>query len=816
MLAFTVTNAGQTLLGQAVAGVSPVIIDSIVLYNASTAIKTITEFSGAVVADGSGIGEYVVIRFDDTTATAYTITSIGLKSGSTEIATSEACSVQKLENKTLPVRITAQFTDAGKCAFNSININLPYATQSRDGTIRLAKSSGETHKDRTVYSALDVEALISAGVDGSDKYVPWDVSSDTPVKGNVTVETISIVDDYDTPTNTSTITLNGQTSGVNNISVDGYVTGTAVASTPTISSGTVTGSPKLVNETYISNIYASEVSAANADKLVTSGAVTSYVTSELQSIDSDYVHISGNESISGVKTFSSATVCSTSISSPSYIGTGVQSSTTNWNAAANNAKLPTVEVVSTAISAVETAYQNADSDLQSQIDGINAGQNLADIVDLIGDLTSHSLSGLKAKNDYKHGDSGDTWPIGDKIQVLHDKTDASGQVPTPAPDGIPTVYELVKGTIDTTTYPKDQASSTAGYYWHYIGEYGVDAYTKSQSDAKYVIKNDLDQTIPSSPSTTNAPSTKAVSDAIDAISTDISTNYVKLSSSTKQTISSEIAIDTGTASSGNADTFTFSGNKLSTNGTTTFGAEAEITGQVHFTRTVGVTIDPASTLFTVGYFDSTQYGAGAANAFVIDCNNNSVTGNAVADYSDILPTPPASATDGRLVTVDYLNAYTGDLSGYAKLSSANTFTGVNTFSDDIVANDVITGTAVYSTYASGTWSTATTQLPTVATVRSAIEDAKSDVLTDLSTTDEIGSIGLFMYLEVGNQKAYGETVSGAYLKPVGMSLPLSGQITYKAVATTNALTGTWKLLSVAVKRTATEPCLVLAQKISNS
>ena len=47
-----------------------------------------------------------------------------------------------------------------------------------------------------------------------------------------------------------------------------------------------------------------------------------------------------------------------------------------------------------------------------------------------------------------------------------------------------------------------------------------------------------------------------------------------------------------------------------------------------------------------------------------------------------------------------------------------------------------------------------------------------------------------------------------------MSLPNSGQISYKSVATTNALTGTWKLLSVAMKRTATEPCLVLAQKIS--
>ena len=815
MLAFTVSPEGANLLSSATAGTNPVIIDSVVLNNSSSsAIKTITDIAGAVISDASGIGDYVVVRFDDTSATSYTIASISLKAGSVTLATSETVSIVKQANKSASFRISCQFTDASKCGFQNTNINLPYASQSRDGVIRLARSSGETHKDRTVYSALDVEALISAGVDGSDKYVPWDVSGDTPIKGEVTVTDINLVNDYDSPTTTSTISLNGQTGGVNNISVDGYVTGTAVSSTPTISSGAVTGSPKLVNETYISNIYASEVSAANADKLVTAGAVTSYVTSEIQSIDGDYVHISGDESISGVKTFSSATVCSTSISSPSYIGTGVQASTTNWNATTNNAKLPTVEVVSAAISAVDTAYKTADSDLQSQIDGINAGQNLADIVDLISDLTSHSLAGLKAKNDYKHGDSGETWPIGDKIQVLHDKTDASGQVPTPAPDGVPTVYELVKGTIDTTTYPKDQASSTAGYYWHYIGEYGVDAYTKSQSDAKYVIKNDLDQTIPASPSTTNAPSTKAVSDAIDAISTDISTNYVKLSSSTKQTISSEIAIDTGTASSGNADIFTFSGNKLSANGAATFGAEAVITGQINYTRTVGATIDPANTLFTVGYFDSTQYGAGAANALIIDCNSNNVTGNAVADYSDILPTPPAAATDGRLVTVDYLNAYTGDLSGYAKLSAANTFTAANTFSAG-VSSTSYTGTGVYSTYSSSTWETATTQLPTVASVRSAIEDAKSDVLTDLSSTDVVGSIGLFMYNEVGDQKVYGETVSGAYLKPVGMSLPLSGQISYKSVATNDSLTGTWKLLSVAFKRTATEPCLVLAQKISD-
>ena len=70
--------------------------------------------------------------------------------------------------------------------------------------------------------------------------------------------------------------------------------------------------------------------------------------------------------------------------------------------------------------------------------------------------------------------------------------------------------------------------------------------------------------------------------------------------------------------------------------------------------------------------------------------------------------------------------------------------------------------------------------------------------------------------EVGAEKGIGETVSGNYLKPVGISLPISGQISYKSATPVPAYTNTtWRLMSLAMKRTsASDPCLVLAQRIS--
>lgn len=811
MIQFTLTEAGTTALNAATAGSNPVLIDSIVLNNNSTTIKTITDFMGCVVSDDSGIGDYVVIDFEDTTSTGYTITQIKLKSGTTEIANSETLSVVKGSNKKLKIRITAQFEMASKCSFDNTSINLPYATQFRDGVVRLAKSEGETQKDKTVYTAQDVEAVINSYISGTDQYVPWNVSGGTPVEGSVNIETLNLVDDYDNVTDTAVIELNGKTGQVSNISVGGYITGTAVSSSPTISSGAVTGSPKVVNETYISNLYANEVSSGNSTKLVTSYAVSQYVASQLQDIDDDYVHMTGNETVAGTKTFSDG------VSSTSYTGSGVQSVYASgdpavpvWNASGNESKLPTVGVVDSALDALETsitlAYTTADNDLQSQIDALNAGQNLADIVDQIANLTSHSVTNLQAR-----GKDGVT--IGDKVQVLHDKTDATGTV-VPTADGVATVYELVYGTIDTTTYPKDQASSTSGYYWHYIGEYGCDSYSKSEADNKYVAKSSLDQSILTTSSTTNAPSTKAVFDYVDGAISTAGGNYVKLTSATAQTIASPLVIKQATAS-----TATLSipdGQSITANNTLTIKAD-------NSTNSVSTVYDLTNAAYTVKLGSNTaiDFRKTTAATPLVD-----VSGDMVASYRSVTN---GTLSDGRLVTVDYLNAFTGDMAAYAKVNASNDFTNnttptTNTF--NTVSASSYTGTGVQSVYASGdpavpVWNASgnESKLPTVGVVNSALNDLKDDILTDMSTVDEIGSIGLFVYSEVGNQKGIGETVSGTYLKPAALSLPMSGQISYKSVAyidqaTGNGLTGTWRLLSAAMKRTATEPCLVLAQKIS--
>lgn len=81
-------------------------------------------------------------------------------------------------------------------------------------------------------------------------------------------------------------------------------------------------------------------------------------------------------------------------------------------------------------------------ELQSQIDGINAGQNLADIVSSYSDLNSYDTSKIKEN---------------DKVQVLVDEQheDAS------------TVYKWT------------------GLEWSYIGEYGSNTYTKTEINSMF-------------------------------------------------------------------------------------------------------------------------------------------------------------------------------------------------------------------------------------------------------------------------------------------------------------------------------------------
>ena len=788
----------------------PILIDAVVFYSEGLPVATISDFSGNSVRDESGVSDYVVISFMDSRNTAYTVDQIKLKSGSAIIAESEPVNIIKPADKPINMRLTCQFDGAYKCIFANTIIGVPYATNFRQGVIRLAKLENELHENTTVYSAADTKTVIETYIHGTDQYVPWDVNSSTEesIPGSAHFDNISIVDDYSSTSDQQLVSISitgTATSGVSHLSVDGYIVGTAVASSPTIVSGTITDTEKVLNGTYIAALYSNSVDVATtetaaAQKLVTSHAVRSYVESKVSDLNSVFVHLTGAESISGAKTFADGVV------STSYTGTGVQSSTTNWNASANYSKLPTVEVVDSALDSLEsditTAYQTADSGLQSQIDAINAGQNLADIVDTKSDL---------ATLDAQYIDEND------KVQVLHDDTLPDG---TQGTTTVSTVYSLTEGSLPYPD-PRDIAAyNKAGYYWEYIGEYGSDSYTKSESDTLFVSKSGLDQTIASTSSTTNAPSTLAVYNSLSSLGN----GYVKLSSSSEQTINSPIKIngdsniegiifkdraiysETGTLSYYDYNSYVIAYQTTTSVKSVWFGGKwnASYYGKLTF------------------YRDSNNQGYARVELdgdikFVMSADNN-VSGNAVANYSAITPTPPSSATDGRLTTVDYVKSLIPSTANFAKLDASNTFTGTtNTFAG--VSATSYTGTGVYDTYSSSTWDTATSEIPTVSSVKSAISDASTDILTHASDVNAVGSIGLFIYTEIdsstgiGAQKLYGEFVNGAYLKPAGISLPTSGQISYKSVQASTTLSGKWRLLSVAMKRTATEPCLVMAQKV---
>lgn len=830
-----------------------VLIDSIALYKggSDSISNEISDFIGAVVKDESGIGNNLVISFEDQTAPSYTLTKIGIKSGEHLVALSPDISAIKPQDKSISLRIVASFNGAEKCKFNATTINLPYATKSRSGVVRFYNSTDSNSEDQkafTVLSTADTKSLIETYISGANQYVPWDIdaNTDNPIQGSVTVDTLNIESSSGAQTATITVDNSG------NFVLNNDITGTAVATQPAYSNGSITGNNKLVNTTYISNLYSNSVDTSQnedpdaAKLLVTSHAVRTYVEDKLDEIDDDYVHKTGAETIAGAKTFSDGII------STSYTGTGIYSSyvsgtgTGGWGNSDNNSKIPTVQTVRSAISdtesAITQAYTNADAGLQSQIDALNAGQNLADIVNTKTALVSHSLTDLKANGDYISGSSGSTWSVGDKIQVLHDTTIMSGTNEGNYDDstdekiaaGIATVYELKKGTKSSSD-KKDVASATSGYYWHYIGEYGVDCYSKSVADDRYVIKNQLDSTFSSSSSSTNAPSTLAVYNYVSGEINDLEAIYVKLSSQTQQSITSDLDI-TGQV---DIDNVTIVNNTVSSSGGK-YGGFKLLGNDRSTVLSYNDGTDDLAYIEIDGIYQefAVNLGESSGNALSIDSNtsNNvttySVTGGAVAGYADA---GLNSETDGRLVTVDYLTNYATTSAGaYAKLADNNIFDSnyTNTFNGGVTLNGAVGGSSVYSTYIDGSntggWSeqASSSKIPTVGAVNSAIEakidDLTDDILVNASVIDStsqipaVGAIGLFVYTEVGVEKGIGQTIDGSYLKPVGMSLPISGQISYKSATPVPAYTNTtWRLMSLAMKRTsASDPCLVLAQRIS--
>lgn len=477
------------------------VIDQILLETAlGDQTLSVTQFKGAVVVDPN-LGNYVVIDFTVTDTTAMDICRIRLKSGQNVVAVSDdkQLLIVKEANKNLKIRLAAQFDGAEKCKFNTTSVNLPYATPFRDGVVRFTNGD-EANKSGTVYSAADVDAKI-----------------------NEINTSLGNLDQYAKKATENTFTENN--TFTKNVTVNGEIGGTGVATKGLANEkDTLVVSVGFANDKYIS-----KTEAGNTYLTQTDAADTYLKKTDAETAAANYAKLDGGN------TFTGETNTFKEVKATKFSGDGITDAIT-MNATPSNPLIPTDSAVKTYVDGkVETlngnvtALQNKDNDLQSQIDGINAGQNLADIVYNTTELAAYDVSHLKAKNDFQHGSAGDTWAIGDKIQVL-------GGGDTDAPS---CVYELIKGTKPEDETNSIQSTNNTAYYWHYIGVYGTNAYTKAEIDSKLgTINNTLDTkvdktqiitTISDDTATaTNVPSSSAVKTYVDNVANALPNKYVTI------------------------------------------------------------------------------------------------------------------------------------------------------------------------------------------------------------------------------------------------------------------------------------------------
>lgn len=472
----------------------------------------VNKFKGAVVVDPN-LGNYVVIDFTVTDTAAMNIGRIRLMHDKTSVAISEdkQLLIVKEANKNLKIRLAAQFAGAEKCKFNTTSVNLPYATPFREGVVRF-NNGEEVNKSGTVYSAADVDAKISQ-----------------------VTESLGNLDQYAKKATKNTFTEDNIFT--KNVIVNGEISGAAVATKATANEK----DELVVSVGFANNKYLSKTDAS-ATYLTQDAAKTTYLTQDAaRKAAENYAKLNGGN------TFTGATNTFREVNATKFSGNGV-SSDISEDAADNGTKLPTCAAVKTYvdgktsaltnnITTLQTTLQEKDNDLQTQIDGINAGQNLADIVTNTTKLAYYVISNLKAKGDGE-------LTIGDKVQVLGDDDKQSS------------VYELIKGPMPAGESSNSITSKdNADYYWHYIGVYGINAYTKAEIDNKLGGKVDKDQVITTisddTATATNIPSASAVKTYVDTVANGLPNQYVTLG--TKQEITGEKTFANGNITIANKD-----------------------------------------------------------------------------------------------------------------------------------------------------------------------------------------------------------------------------------------------------------------------
>ena len=445
---------------------------------------TVTQFKGATVVDPN-LGNYVVLDFTVTDATALDIDHIILMNNETPVADSadKQLSIVKEAGKNLKIRLAAQFEGAEHCKFNTTSVNLPYATSFRDGVVRFANVTAnhgdtgwniqdhEDNKSGTVYSADVVDKKINqvtSSLGNLDQYAKK-ATENTFAENNTFTKNITVNGEI----GGNAVTYAGENGDKHIVNVgyadDKYLSKTEASSTYLTQTDAGT---TYLSKTEAGNIYLTQTNAADTylKKTDAENAAVNYAKLNANNdfADNTTNTFNGDVTVKGVFAVGASQEAATfMVTDGSISGTAIQNDKV-VDSASN--KLSTEGAVKKALNDVESALTEKDNDLQSQIDGINAGQNLADIVDTTEALEAYDVSHLKAKDDYQHGTSGAKWAIGDKVQVLGGANVQS------------CVYELVKGTKPTGE--DIQSTNNANYYWRYIGVYGTNAYTKAEINTK--------------------------------------------------------------------------------------------------------------------------------------------------------------------------------------------------------------------------------------------------------------------------------------------------------------------------------------------
>lgn len=728
------------------------IIDQIILETAlSDQTISVNKFKGAVVVDPN-LGNYVVIDFTVTDTAAMNIGRIRLMHGQTPVAISEdkPLLIVKEANKNLKIRLAAQFAGAEKCKFNTTSVNLPYATPFREGVVRF-NNGDEDNKSGTVYSADVVDKKI-----------------------NQVTSSLGNLDQYAKKATENTFAENNTFE--KDVIVHGEIRGEAVA---TFGMNGEPTNAMVVSVGYAKDKYLSQQAATDTYLTKTDATATYLTKTDAANAAVNYAKLDGGNTFTGdVNTFKE-------VSATKFSGDGIVTSITT-NTLDDAALIPTDGAVKKYVDSKTgtltqniTDLQTRDNDLQSQIDGINAGQNLADIVNNTTELAGYDISHLKAKGDSLPGKPSDTWAIGDKVQVLG------------GADAQSSVYELVKGKKPGAESNSIQSTNNAAYYWHYIGVYGTNAYTKAEINEKV---GEINTNI-------NKKADKSYVDAELAKKANTADVYSKTEADVN------FAVKTGDN--------TFTGNN------TFNGASTTINGTISGTA---VTSDIATDAVDNGERLTT---CGGVSSFVNTVVDNKISNlnldtsylkltssekQTVASSVDFNGTIGGTAVaevvnqteDGRkLVTVDYVN------DNCAKLHADNVFSGKsNTF-------QAITATTVSAQAFHGegvATQVINPDIPNQVTTTLAVTNFVNDKLAEnrgaTSDKTKVGAMGLFLYTG-GDSQEMGATVSGTSLQAVGMQLPMDGVVSWSqgAAMPTNSR---WKLLNNTI---AGEPCLVLAIRV---